>query len=355
LVSLQLNSEDNQDVSPVLTESLPRVTCSVVLNTGAQGSALFKEERSMSDSYAVVQTVPSRFGRIQDLVLNAVGSVHSRRAYARSIAEFLAWYESHSQDGLTKATVQQYRAELEERGLAPSSINLKLSAVRRLAAEAADNGLLAPELAAGIARVKGARMAGVRTGYWLTREQAEALIHMPDRSSRKGKRDRVILALLIGCGLRRTELAQLRCDQVQQRDGRWIIADLRGKGGRLRTVPIPVWIKPILDAWQEASGITAGPLLRPVDKSDRVVGTALTAQALYNIVKGYGVDLGVTIAPHDLRRTFAKLAHRGHAAVEQIQLSLGHASVLTTERYLGVRQDLADAPCDHLGLKVTEE
>jgi integrase len=57
------------------------------------------------------------------------------------------------------------------------------------------------------------------------------------------------------------------------------------------------------------------------------------------------------LAPHDLRRTFAKLAHKGDAPLEQIQLSLGHASIQTTERYLGVKQSLSDAPCDHLGLE----
>ena len=62
--------------------------------------------------------------------------------------------------------------------------------------------------------------------------------------------------------------------------------------------------------------------------------------------------MGGSLAPHDVRRTFAKLAHKGRAALEQIQLSLGHASIVTTERYLGVRQDLHDAPCDRLGIRL---
>ena len=71
------------------------------------------------------------------------------------------------------------------------------------------------------------------------------------------------------------------------------------------------------------------------------------------MVQHFGSGIGVPkLAPHDLRRTFAKLAHKGKSGLEQIQLSLGHASIMTTERYLGVRQDLTDAPCDHLGLTV---
>lgn len=74
---------------------------------------------------------------------------------------------------------------------------------------------------------------------------------------------------------------------------------------------------------------------------------------LMEAVAMYGKKIGVPkLAPHDLRRTFAKLAHKGRAAMEQIQLSLGHASIVTTERYLGVRQDLQDAPCDRLGIRV---
>jgi integrase len=105
-----------------------------------------------------------------------------------------------------------------------------LSAVRKLATEAADNGLLAPELAAGIARVRGAKRLGVRAGNWLTPEEATALLNAPDRSVLIGCRDRAILALLVGCGLRRAELVSLDVDQIQLRDSRWVLPDLEGEG-----------------------------------------------------------------------------------------------------------------------------
>ncbi len=306
----------------------------------------------MSPSHDLVPVSAENFDRIFSLVIHSVRSPESQRAYQHALVEFLAWYQAAGHKSFTKAVVQEFRAHLEESGLAPSSVNLKLTAVRRLAAEAADNGLLAPEVAAGIARVKGVHGSGIRTGHWLNRAQTEELLALPDLTTNKGKRDRMILALLIGCGLRRKELVQLNLEQIQQRDGRWIIADLVGKGRRRRTVPMPSWAKVVVDAWVAASGVAAGPILRAVNKSDRILEKGISPQSVFNLVKGFGVDLGIPITPHDLRRTFAKLAHVGHAALEQIQLSLGHASVLTTERYLGVRQDLTDALCDHLGLTV---
>lgn len=300
-------------------------------------------------------TNTSPLERILSLVLDGVRSANSRRVYRRALLDFLAWHAAGYGRSFTKAAVQEYRVELNGKGLSASSINLRLSAIRKLAAEAADNGLLPPGIAAGIARVKGPGNSAVRLGHWLGRNQAEALIESPDRTTTKGKRDRAMLALLIGCGLRRNELVTLTFEHLQQRDGRWVIADMIGKGGRTRTIPMPAWAKKAVDEWAGTANLTSGPIIRAVNKSDRITGRGVTAQAVFNIVKGYGVDLRLPIAPHDLRRTFAKLAHKGHAPLEQIQLSLGHASILTTERYLGIRQNLVDAPCDHLGLQVLEE
>jgi len=290
----------------------------------------------MSQDTAVLPARVSAFQRVEALVVNSVSSVNTKRAYRGALADFISWSTARCA-AFNKAAVQQYRTELEKNGLSSSAINLRLSAIRKLAAEASDNGLLDPNVAAGILRVRGTRSAGVRMGNWLTLDQTVRLLELPDASTRKGKRDRVVLALLVGCGLRRTELSQVTTEHVQQRDGRWILADLAGKGGRLRAVPVPNWAKPVIDAWTEAAGISSGRILRRVNKSDRITGTGLGAESICKIVRGYGIDLKVAIAPHDLRRTFAKLAHKGRAALEQIQLSLGHASIQTTERYLGIR------------------
>lgn len=292
------------------------------------------------------------WARLQAMVLDSVTSPHSRRAYANALEAFRQWSEASTPAAFTKATVQRYRAALEERGLAAASINVQLSAIRKLAAEASDNGFLAPEIAAAIGRVKGAKRHGTRTGNWLTQTQAEQMIGLPDRARNKGKRDRALLCLLIGCGLRREELALLSIDRIQQREARWALVDIVGKGKRVRTVPMPSWTKVAIDEWTAAAGITVGRLLRPVNRGDRIAGETMAAHSIFELIELYGKRIGVAVAPHDLRRTFAKLAHKGHAPIEQIQISLGHASIQTTERYLGVQQNLTDAPCDHLGLRV---
>jgi integrase len=226
-----------------------------------------------------------------------------------------------------------------------------MSAIRRLAAEAADNGMMSAEMASGIGRTRGEKVLGTRTGNWLTREQAQRLVDAPDAAFLIGKRDQALLAVMVGCGLRRSELAALEFRHVQQREGRWAIIDLVGKGTRIRTVPMPAWAKAGIDEWAVSADLREGRIFRAVNKGGRVFGLGLTPEAVFKIVRATARQIGLIIAPHDLRRTFAKLAHRGGAAIEQIQLSLGHSSVQTTERYLGVRQDLADAPCDHLGIK----
>jgi site-specific recombinase XerD len=188
-------------------------------------------------------------------VLRSLGSPDSRRGYQHAIDEFVAWYCSEPRLAFNKTVVLRYRFHLEERNLAPGTINVRLAAVRRLAYEAADAGLLSPELAAGIHRVNGVRKLGSRLGNWLTVVEASALWQSPDGRTLMGKRNRAILAILLGCGLRRRELAELELESLQRREERWAIADLIGKGRHIRTVPVPNWVKDTLDVWLTAAGI----------------------------------------------------------------------------------------------------
>src|SRR6202795_2769102 len=211
----------------------------------------------------VVQKIAG-WEKLKALVLDSVSSPITKRVYNMALNEFLAWFQQAPRAGFTKATVSAWRVSLEARGLGSSSIIVRMSAIRKLAAEAADNGLLAPELAAGIARVRSAKSVGIRVGNWLSLRQAQALLSAPDIATMKGLRDRAILAVLLGCGLRRSEVSALTFAHVQQRDGRWCIVDLKGKHGRIRTMPMPTWVKVGIDAWISAADVADGYVFRPV-------------------------------------------------------------------------------------------
>jgi integrase len=287
------------------------------------------------------------------LVLDTTSSQETRRHYRGALVEFLAWRARRAL-AFNRASVQAWRTALEAEGYSPSSINLRLSAVRKLAREAAANGYLDGGSAASINQVPNARQTGNRMGNWLTQAQAQALILAPDPNSLKGVRDRCALALLVGCGLRRNEAAQLTFEHIQERDGRFCIVDIRGKRGRIRTVPVPAWVKMAIDGWKEAAQLTSGRILRAVSQSG-ITASSLSAYGVFQIAAHYGEQIGLRLGPHDLRRTCAKLCRKHGGKLEQIQLLLGHQSIQTTERYLGTEQDLANAPNDRLGLKWREE
>lgn len=287
---------------------------------------------------------------LRRMLLSAVVSPHTRRNYALALDEIFSFAEQR-QLPLSRSLFMEYRAALIARNLAPSTINIRMSALRRLVAEAKKNGVLRAQEAAELADIPNIRQQGTRMGNWLSREQARELLRVPDRSTLKGKRDYAILALLIGCALRRAELASLSMEGIQQREGRWVIADLRGKGGRIRTVAVPLWVKKGIDDWSEAAAIDRGPLFRAVNKGGHVAEFALSDWAVWSVVQSSAAEIGIErLGAHDLRRTCAKLCRKAGGDLEQIRFLLGHASIQTTERYLGSEQEIAVAVNDHIGL-----
>jgi integrase len=181
----------------------------------------------------------------------------------------------------------------------------------------ADSGLLSPELAAGIHRVKGVRKLGSRLGNWLSAGEASALWQLPDRQTLTGKRNRAILAILLGCGLRRRELAELTMESIQRREGRWAIVDLVGKGKHIRTVPVPAWVKDTLDLWLAAAGIESGPLFRCVCRADKLWGHGISEKTVWHVVKKAAASIRIPqLSPHDLRRSCARLCHASGGELE---------------------------------------
>ena len=288
---------------------------------------------------------------LTDSVLASLHAGNTRRVYSRAIADLTAFSRGKP---LTRMTLLRWRKSMKN--LSSSTVNVRLSAIRKLLAEAFSAKLISAEEMTDLLTVDGVPRRGARIGNWLTLEQARALLRAPNRKSLKGKRDYCILAILLGCALRRDELAALDVQTRQWRDGRPVFADIEGKGGRVRTVAIPPWVNTAIDEWVNMAvalnregapaSFTSGRLIRRISLDPG----GLSSDAVWQIVTGYAAKLNIDVGPHDLRRTCAKLCRQHGGSLEQIQIMLGHASIQTTERYLGSTQDLTHAVNDNTGL-----
>ena len=217
--------------------------------------------------------------RLKTLALQAVPTDVSKRVYSTCLDHFAQWYFSEPRTALSKSIAQQYRAALERDRYAPATVAIHLAALRKLAEEAADEGLLDPQIAAGVCRVRGPRRLGRRLGNWLGLDEAQALISTPGADTLKGVRDQAILCVAIGCGLRRSEIAALTVDHLQLQGGRWLFADILGKHGRIRTVPAPIWVIEYVQRWLSRASIASGRVFRAVNKAGPNAGVSMTSQA----------------------------------------------------------------------------
>jgi len=193
---------------------------------------------------------------------------------------------------------------------------------------------------------------GVRLGNWLLPDQAIALLEVPDPGMMKGKRDLALLPILVACGLRRHEAVELNISDLQQREDHWAIVDLIGKASHIRTIPVPDWVKDLIDDWLQAGGISSGRIFRRVTRAGTVWGSGLSEKVVWHVVREYARKAGIEkLAPHDLRRTCARLCHQAGGELDQIQFLLGHVPVQTTERYLGCKQRIRNAVNDRIGIQ----
>jgi site-specific recombinase XerD len=293
-----------------------------------------------------------RVGQLVKRVLDGVASDETRRAYSHALEMFLAFCDREGNPILSAELVASYRISLVGKGKSSSTVGVHLAAIKALTRAAVKAGLMPAEVAAAVNDVKGAPRRGNRIGNWLTREQAQELLSLPDRESLKGKRDYAILAPP-RLWLRRTELvSEVKVGAIAQRENRWVLVDITGKGNRVRSVAVPAWVKAAIDAWTTSAGITEGKIFRAVRKGGKVWGEDLTPGAVLQIVQLYARAMGLEkLAPHDMRRTCAKLCRKRGGDLEQIKFLLGHASIQTTERYLGAEQDFVSAVNDNLGLE----
>jgi integrase len=286
----------------------------------------------------IVVTQTNQWCRLKTLVLASVSSPITRRVYNLGLDEFFAWYGQEPRPGFTKATVAAWRVALEARaGWVPfpstcaspqsgtwrSKPRITACCARTGQRDHAREGCAPRELAHRQASPDAAERAGRRHAQGAPRPG------YPGRVS--GLRTAAVGACRLTMG------------HIQQRDGRRCIVDLVGKHGRVRTVPMPTWLKLAIDAW----------IFRAVNRGGQVEAATLSEKVVWQLLRGYAASAGVPgIAPHDLRRTCAKLCRAAGGELEQIQLLLCHASVQTAERYLGTKQDLVHAPNDGIKLRV---
>jgi integrase len=189
-------------------------------------------------------------------------------------------------------------------------------------------------------------------GNWLQKSQVDALLNSVDRSSVRGKRDYAILAVLFATALRRRELVELQISTIQQRDGQWGFIGLRGKGGKLRNISLPEWVRLALVDWLSATQIIQGCIFRSISRHGKLGARQMSEESVKLILSHHASVCGHdTFRPHDARRTCARLCRSGNAAIEDVQELLGHSSIQTTERYLGKTEgfkkaitNLIDAP-----------
>jgi integrase len=276
-----------------------------------------------------------------DMVLKSYRSASTRKVYAAHLQTFIT-----SGHQLTRDAVMDYVAHIRDnQGKSPSTVNHAISALKALAAEAEVQGLLSRLELQGIQSVKSTRAKGQRSGNWLTLAGAQRLKGLPERHRLIGKRDAVIIGLLLGCGLRVDEVQRLTWRHYQEREGRMCLVDIVGKGGRIRTVPIPDWTRQDLNVWCDVikSKGWYGPdepvlkrARRRITGQTNIERAAPTCNGIWRIVQTYADKMGIPgLAPHDLRRTVARLMRKAGCEWEQIMFVLGHANIQTTMIYVG--------------------
>lgn len=202
----------------------------------------------------------------------------------------------------------------------------------------------------GLARSMKAKRNDTKKGTvfhtWLTKNDVRQLLNLPDRETQSGRRDYIVLALLVGSALRREELSNLTFDNLIIQDGITILQVVGGKGNKDRAFRVNSKMAKTLADWRVEIG--EGNIVRGIDRHGKMNGS-LSGQGIFGIVRKYGKAMEhPTLAPHDLRRTWAKLAHSGGLSIDQISQILGHSDIKTTQLYLGLEIDLSGEASDFI-------
>lgn len=294
-------------------------------------------------------TIPTDFDPIIDMVVNACESRSTRTRYATKLRVFMQFWDINGRPPFDRQFVMKYVNQMRSENFPGFAINQSLSAVKKLAKEAQYAGLISSEVQRGIDDIPGVKILGTKQGSRLTEAEILALLRLPRRGTVTGKRDLVVLELLFYAGLRREEVALVRMEHVNRIEGRPALVNLYGKGGRVRTVPIPEFLLEHIQEWVDAAGITEGHICRNITRHGHIGEKMMSGKGIYNILTGYARMIGKDdVTPHSVRRTMGSLARKAGVELDQIQQVYGHASVAMTQHYLGGTLNIQNAVCDSL-------
>jgi site-specific recombinase XerD len=317
---------------------------------------------------------PAMRANLERVYLDSLRTEHTRSAYRQALRALADWRESQAPtDHFSAQLVDSYIASLsaeyetartagKKSRVSAATINQRLAAFRHLARSAERADILSARQCASVLAIRGLKVSGTRTLTWLTQDETQKLLSLPDKTTLRGSRDHAILAVLFQCGLRRSEVTSLTVEHLVQEEDRCLIKNLEGKHRHTRDVTVPRFTERAIDEWMSRSGIVEGKLFRAVNKNSRVWGVGLTPEAVLQIVRSYSKDCefdgqskysrrGVAskgITPHDARRTFAQLCRKKDGNLEEIRDLLGHKSISTTEKYLGKVRHIRHAVNDRL-------
>lgn len=268
------------------------------------------------------------------VVINQLKSEHSKESYSKNARLFSGWLTAESRIFDTDSVIA-YIAMMQAGNAKPATINNRLATIRAIAKVAKRKKLMSADEAENIQEIKSIKTQANENAVWLEKPQISTIFdHLATKPTNKNKRDACLFALAIATGLRRDELLNLDWSQV--RLGRKVfLTNVKTKGDKKRKVIVQKWAVKHLKAWGDVTGRDGALFVGfKSRKGERFTEKRINQVAFSKIVKRLGKIVGIKLAPHDLRRTHAAMMYDAGKTPRQIQQSLGHASVVTTERYL---------------------
>lgn len=269
------------------------------------------------------------------------------RVYEPIIRDFIKWWmkDKHQPPAIALAT---FLHDQKEQGLAHRTLNKKRSALRRWFEWLAALDFIKHEDLLKVKQVKGYKVRGRSRAKWLNLKQMQRVFSAPlDREDVHPsiiKRDRAVLAVLMGCGLRRSEVTDLTWNQLEEYGAKHVFVNVDRKAhNRQAYISVGDWVYDTLMEWKEVGQPEETDLIFTAVYKDGSTSESLSDQRIYDIVKYYSESVGYDISPHDLRRSYAREAKRNGADISQIQLMLGHSNQKTTERYINEMMEVEKA------------